>query len=296
MSWCPKCKNEYVEGITTCAECGVELVDELPEEIDETMPVKLCHAADENIGGKLIFCLNTLGVRSAGLMPVPEDDEKYSNGYYVVVAGVEYNALAEDFDGYDENKELTEEEITTLMPDIDEKLEELQEEEANQMVSELQTEACSVYVKKKDKYTDLKFSGISFIVFAILGFGLLALNVFEYIHMFNKFSTLIMAVVFVLFFVVGITSLLRAKKMKGIVSQEEKVSDDVMDWIEANITDEYIRTLIDPEKTEENNYFSAHAAMCNRVAEQFPLFNRNYIDQMMDDRYNEYCEESEKEN
>ena len=31
MSWCPKCKNEYVEGITTCAECGVELVDELPE-------------------------------------------------------------------------------------------------------------------------------------------------------------------------------------------------------------------------------------------------------------------------
>lgn len=296
MSWCPKCKNEYVEGITTCAECGVELVDELPEEIDETMPVKLCHAADENIGGKLIFCLNTLGVRSAGLMPVPEDDEKYSNGYYVVVAGVEYNALAEDFDGYDENKELTEEEITTLMPDIDEKLEELQEEEANQMLSELQTEASSVYVKKKDKYTDLKFSGISFIVFAILGFGLLALNVFEYIHMFNKFSTLIMAVVFVLFFVVGITSLLRAKKMKGIVSQEEKVSDDVMDWIEANITDEYIRTLIDPEKTEENNYFSAHAAMCNRVAEQFPLFNRNYIDQMMDDRYNEYCEESEKEN
>lgn len=27
--WCPKCKNEYVEGITTCADCGVELVDSL---------------------------------------------------------------------------------------------------------------------------------------------------------------------------------------------------------------------------------------------------------------------------
>lgn len=34
MAWCPKCKNEYVEGITVCADCGTELVDSL--EIAET--------------------------------------------------------------------------------------------------------------------------------------------------------------------------------------------------------------------------------------------------------------------
>lgn len=32
MPWCPKCKNEYVEGIKKCADCGSELVDELPQE------------------------------------------------------------------------------------------------------------------------------------------------------------------------------------------------------------------------------------------------------------------------
>lgn len=31
MPWCPKCKNEYVEGITVCADCGSELVDSLEE-------------------------------------------------------------------------------------------------------------------------------------------------------------------------------------------------------------------------------------------------------------------------
>lgn len=28
MAWCPKCKNEYREGITVCADCGCALVDE----------------------------------------------------------------------------------------------------------------------------------------------------------------------------------------------------------------------------------------------------------------------------
>lgn len=32
MAWCPKCKCEYVEGIKVCADCGSELIDELPDE------------------------------------------------------------------------------------------------------------------------------------------------------------------------------------------------------------------------------------------------------------------------
>lgn len=29
--WCPKCKNEYVPGITKCTDCGIDLVESLEE-------------------------------------------------------------------------------------------------------------------------------------------------------------------------------------------------------------------------------------------------------------------------
>lgn len=35
MPWCPKCKNEYKEGITVCTDCECELVEEEPIEQSE---------------------------------------------------------------------------------------------------------------------------------------------------------------------------------------------------------------------------------------------------------------------
>jgi hypothetical protein len=38
LPYCSRCRSEYRAGYTHCADCGVELVDELPEEIWEEVP------------------------------------------------------------------------------------------------------------------------------------------------------------------------------------------------------------------------------------------------------------------
>lgn len=286
MPWCPKCRNEYIEGITTCVDCGVDLVDELPEEIDPGAPVVLCHVDTEEIAEKLISYLRYGDLKTAAAVPAENEE----SGYNLIVAEFEREATENMFSRFNSIDEMADMDISELVPDVEKQLEELEAEEASHMFSELRTEASSVYVKKKDKYADLKFSGISFLVFGVIGVGFVIANQLKFINLFNEFSMIIMVIVFVLFIGVGISSLIRAKKLKGIVSEEEKVTNDVMTWIDSNINDELISSLIDSELSEEDNYFSAHEKLCSMLMEQFPFFSRAYADELMDERYNDYCE------
>ena len=101
MGWCPKCRNEYVEGIAVCPDCNIDLTDELPAEENEMEPAILEHVSHEQIGAQCVLLLQHHGLQTAGLMPVQEDDETYEDGFYVVVASFEREAAAmvyKDFD------------------------------------------------------------------------------------------------------------------------------------------------------------------------------------------------------
>ncbi len=284
MPWCPNCRNEYREGIETCADCGVALVDQLPEEENKEAPVIIYTVKDEETGNKFVTYLQYGGIKTAGL--IPDDGGEFG----IAVAGYEKEAAEEMFTELESEEEFENADTAELVHDIEKELSDISEEEANVMLSELRTEASSVYVKKKDKYADLKFSGISFIVFAFLGFFLLFFDLMGYLSFFNKFSMLIMGVIFIIFLIIGITSLIRAGKLKNIVSEEEKVTNEVLDWADKNITDEVIASCMQEGLSEEDNYFIVHSRLCEMLSAQFPLFSKAYIDQLMDDRYNEYCE------
>lgn len=47
--WCPKCKNEYIAGITRCADCGIELVDSLPRKENFNIEECITETEDFNV-------------------------------------------------------------------------------------------------------------------------------------------------------------------------------------------------------------------------------------------------------
>lgn len=68
--WCPKCKNEYIEGVTTCVNCAIPLVEELTDE--NTAPY-----ADEDPGMPLRAC--DLTSSSSAVHPYVKKDAAYED-------------------------------------------------------------------------------------------------------------------------------------------------------------------------------------------------------------------------
>ena len=283
--WCPKCKNEYVDGITTCVDCGCELVQELPEEIDKNEPQIIGSVTDEETGNKFIRFFRFSGVNTCGLIP-----HKDGAGYDLAVRYEEFDRANEILNELAKLEDRDISELDGFASILDKQLEEIKTEEANELLSDLRTEASTVYVNKKDKYADLKFSGLSFIFFAFAGYVLILVNAAGVFHIFNTYSMAILAVVFTLFLGIGISSFRKAAKIKGLVSEEENIVEKVQAYIDEHFTDEYLASLDNDTLSQEENFFHLIGILKKELAEQFPLFSKGYIDQLVDDKYGEYCD------
>lgn len=295
--WCPKCRNEYINGVTTCVDCGCDLVEELPEEIDENEPVAIGSLANEETASKLVGYLNRAGLLSCAVRPQPENEEGEIPAYDIIVAGKELVYIHQLFDGLSEDADDEEPlDLELLLPKFEEKYAEIQDEEANKLLSDLRTEASTVYVNKKDTYSDFKFSGISFIVFAVIGYLFALLNAFGVLTIFNTFSVIVLTIVFTIFMIIGISSIHKAHSIKTLVSEEENVLEEVENYIAEHFTDDYFSALpADESLSDEENFLMITDRLKEELAGVFPLFSRGYIDQLVDERYGEYLDSQESE-
>ena len=288
MAWCPNCKNEYREGVTTCPDCNAFLVDELPkqeEEVQEPTPVVLMLASDTAIGEKVVRYLRVNGILSSTLV---QDEESTQ----VIVANLEMEAVEELFPGIEVGETVDEDRLYELVPDLEDQFDEIENEQAEKELSELRSEASTVYVKKRDKYADLKFSGYSFIGFGVIGAIILALNLFHVINLFNVYSMIVMALVFVVFFIIGFATLHRASLVKESVAVEDEFTEQLNAWIEEHLSDEVIDEWYDENREDQENYFEIQERLCQMMHEEFPNIHPSYIEELAEERYSSYLEHS----
>lgn len=283
MPWCPNCKNEYREGTLTCADCGADLVPalEIPDE-----PELLFAAETKEIAEKFTKYLDYTGLTDYELK---ENDFEETEVYLPSRQIAEGKKLLIGFRlALENNTDLKNPETLELPSDDEERG--LEEEIGKQEFQKLRTAKSSLYVKSKDRYNDMKFSGISFIVFAIIGLALIILNNIGVFHFLNAFSMIIMTVIFILFFFIGITTLNRANQIKDKIGEEESKTDKVKVWMRDHFKNDYYDSLMDDSVSIEKNYFVILEQITNEIKEAFPDMNPDYLEQLADENFNVYLD------
>lgn len=195
---------------------------------------------------------------------VPEDQfkqaEKFLRGFMLALQ---------------ENSEAKQEE-TTVSPEYIEK------------DSTINETSGKTYTKKADEYKDVKFSGITFIIFGLAGIAYITLCKFGIIPL--RYSNIIficLLCMFSVFLVGGAVSIAKSKKIKGQIAEEESLTDQLKLWIDKNITGEMVESWKDKSVSDEENELIVLSQLRRKLINYYSQLDISYLEMVADEYFNE---------
>ncbi len=345
--WCPKCRNEYRDGIFECKSCGVKLVEnepvdmlelctytdsELPERVKEFLidsdikPIEIEENEDETFS---LYVPKTMEKKSIkvfnAFMEMYEEEllerqasqekysqEKKSQEKYSQEKksqennSAEYNKESdssqpdEDEDDYDYDENASYDWDAEDKKELEDIINEADfEEKATHFSSDENDDPSSVvyssstkYVTEEEKYNDYKFSGITFIIFGIIGGTYLTLTKLEIIPInYNNIVFGFICAIFAAFIIYGIRSLLKAAEVKVLIPEEQERTRVINEWLKLNVTSDIIDSWANEDVTEAENDLLVMAHIREALVREYPDYDPGYLDMLAEKYYEEFQEE-----
>lgn len=279
MKICPKCKNEYRDGITHCADCDCELISVNEENSNKIQLIHAPYPVVKKVQEYLEYCKFTSVSADEpdenGIMSLYCEDKEYKKAYQqmsVYLAEEQKKAQEAYLAG------MTEEEMAAM---------EAEREEAVKQIP-----PSNIYQNYAAKAEENKSSAISFWVIGILGAVLVALSWFEVLPFSiggrgNWFSHGVMFTFFIIFIFIGFVSFKNAGKYKELVNKEADSKSELETFMEEQFNPVLLSQII--AETEEEAYFKRMSYMRKKVVEAFPeLANKGaFVESLLDKYYDE---------
>lgn len=279
MPWCPKCKSEYREGFTVCADCGSRLVE---GELSENT-VSLTFGEAEQMEALADF------LRYSGIRDIQhrEDD---SDGQVELL--VNRQDLEKAFAAV--RVFLMQEESQRLSTERGEE-ENIGDEELKEMERFREAAAArrtlrgsTLYQDSSQKADDNRSSGWMLMIIGILGLMVVVLGTTGVIHLQLGNPYLfygVMGAVFLLFLVAGAISIKNATIFARKAESENSLRSTMLDWCRESLRAEEIDGQVKGEDiSEEVLYFSRTAYIKERLNHQFVNLDQDFLDQFVDDQ------------
>lgn len=149
----------------------------------------------------------------------------------------------------------------------------------------LRTAKSTLYVPKKDRYEDANSTAIIFCIFGVLGDIVAILSALDILHLpiaNNIVSQIAMIALFTFFLWIGISSAIKAKKLKSELGEEEDDTNTINAWLEEHITKEMLNEICDQSQAEEINYLHKLEYVKEQLTTEFPDADDEYLDLLCD--------------
>lgn len=283
MPWCPKCKNEYVEGTKECADCGCALVETLTEK-------KAVIFGEKEQMEKLKEFLAYSKIDGVSV-ELNEEDHTYE-----LFVGEEDEKQAKKLANVFLREEAKQKEEKKASEDDEEKeTEAAQDLNLNPMKSGgvYQDSAAKAEDNKSSAYTLLFVGGVGLVVIALCMFGVIDLNLNET----SKYMVYgVMGALFILFIVMGVVSMRSYKIFAQKAQKEDNLTGEIRKWCLADLSAEKVDEQLSEEDkalADEMKYFKRIEILKKLISEKFLNLDEAYLEHFVDDIYPEIFETEE---